>query len=48
MTLADNALMIDMREAFANPHRTAYVSRATLREDPDGSIGVTCTFHEPT
>lgn len=47
MTLADNVLMIDMREAFADPYRIAHVSRATLRQDPDGSIGVTCTFHEP-
>lgn len=48
MTLADNALMIQMRETFADPYRIAYVSRATRRQDPDGSIGVTCTFHEPT
>lgn len=47
MTLADNGRMIKMREAFANPYRTVYVSRATRRRDPDGSIGVTCTFHEP-
>jgi hypothetical protein len=48
MTLADNGRMIKMREAFADPYRTAYVSRAQRRHDPDGSIGVTCTFHEPT
>jgi hypothetical protein len=48
MTLADNGRMIKMREAFANPYRTVYVSRAERRLDPDGSIGVTCTFHEPT
>jgi hypothetical protein len=48
MTLADNGRMIKMREAFANPYRTFYVSRAKRRHDPDGSIGVTCTFHEPT
>jgi peptidase A4-like protein len=47
MTLADNGRMIKMREAFADPYRTAYVSRAKRRRDPDGSIGVTCTFHEP-
>jgi hypothetical protein len=47
MTLADNGRMIKMREAFAEPYRTAYVSRATRRRDPDGSIGVTCTFHAP-
>ena len=47
MTLADSTLMIDMREAFADPYRTAQVSRATRRQDPDGSIGVTCTFHDP-
>lgn len=48
MTLADNARMIRMREAFANPYRSANVSCATHRHDPDGSIGVTCTFHPPT
>lgn len=48
MTLADNARMIKMREAFASPYRTVYVSRAKRRRDPDGSIGITCTFHEPT
>jgi hypothetical protein len=48
MTPADNALMIQMREAFADPYRTVIVSRATARQDPDGSIGVTCTFQEPT
>jgi Peptidase A4 family len=47
MTLADNGRMIKMREAFANPYRTVYVSCAERRKDPDGSIGVTCTFHEP-
>lgn len=48
VTLAHNGRMIKMREAFANPYRTAYVSRAKRRHDPDSSIGVTCTFHEPT
>jgi hypothetical protein len=48
MTLADNGRIIKMREAFAAPYRTAYVSRAKRRRDPDGSIGVTCTFQEPT
>jgi hypothetical protein len=48
ITLADNGCIIKMREAFANPYRTVYVSRAKRRRDPDGSIGVTCTFHEPT
>jgi hypothetical protein len=48
MTLADNGRMIKMREAFADPYRTAYVSRATRRHDLDGSIGVKCTFHAPT
>ncbi|MHB8269665.1 G1 family glutamic endopeptidase [Bradyrhizobium sp.] len=48
MTLADNGRMIKMREAFADPYRTVYVSRAKERRDRDGSIGVTCTFHEPT
>jgi len=48
MTLADNGRMIKMREAFANPYRTFYVSRAERRQDPDGSIGVTCTFHQAT
>jgi hypothetical protein len=48
MTLADNGRMIKMREAFANPYRTVYVSRAERRQDPDGSVGVTCTFHQPT
>jgi hypothetical protein len=47
-TLADNGRMIKMRESFANPYRTVYVSRAKRRHDPDGSIGVTCTFQEPT
>jgi hypothetical protein len=47
ITLADNGDIIKMREAFANPYRTVYVSRAKQRLDPDGSIGVTCTFHEP-
>lgn len=47
MTLADNGSLIKMREAFADPYRTVYVSRAKRRHDPDGSIGVTCTFHEP-
>ncbi len=48
MTLEQNGRMIKMREAFASPYRTVYVSRAKRRRDPDGSIGVTCTFHEPT
>jgi hypothetical protein len=48
MTLADNGLIIKMREAFADPYRTIYVSRAERRHDPDGSIGVRCTFHDPT
>jgi hypothetical protein len=48
MTLAQNGRMIKMREAFAGPYRTVYVSRAKRRRDSDGSIGVTCTFHEPT
>ena len=48
MTLADNGRMIKMREAFADPYRTVYVSRAERRRDDDGSIGVRCTFHEPT
>jgi peptidase A4-like protein len=47
MTLAQNGRMIKMREAFADPYRTVYVSRAKQRRDRDGSIGVTCTFHEP-
>jgi Peptidase A4 family len=47
VTLANNGRMIKMREAFANPYRTAYVSRAKRRRDQDGSIGVTCTFHGP-
>jgi len=48
ITLADNGRIIKMREAFADPYRTVYVSRAKRRKDPDGSVGVTCTFHEPT
>ncbi|MEQ1647160.1 MAG: G1 family glutamic endopeptidase [Hyphomicrobiaceae bacterium] len=47
VTLADNGRMIKMREAFASPYRTVYVSRAKRRHDPDGSIGVTCTFQDP-
>jgi Peptidase A4 family len=47
ITLADNGRIIKMREAFADPYRTVYVSRAKRRPDPDGSVGVTCTFHEP-
>jgi len=47
MTLADNALIINMRESFADPYRIAHVSRATRRHDPGGATGVTCTFHEP-
>lgn len=50
MTLADNALMIQMRAAFADPYRTVIVSRATTRKekDPNDPIGVTCTFQSPT
>jgi Peptidase A4 family len=51
MTLADNGRMMKMREAFPprlHHCRVTYVSRAERREDEDGSIGVTCTFHEPT
>ncbi|MGY3586971.1 G1 family glutamic endopeptidase [Bradyrhizobium sp. USDA 4350] len=48
MTLADNGRMIKMREAFADPYRTVYVSRAERWRDQDGSIGVKCTFHAPT
>jgi hypothetical protein len=47
MTLADNGRIIKMREAFADPYRTVYVSRAEQRHDKDGSVGVTCTFHKP-
>jgi hypothetical protein len=47
MTLADNGRVIKMREAFADPYRTVYVSCAERRHDEDGSIGVTCTFHKP-
>lgn len=47
MTLDENALMIHMREAFADPYRTVSVSSPELRDDPDGSVGVTCTFREP-
>jgi hypothetical protein len=47
MTLADSALMIDMREAFADPYRTFQVSRATRRQGPKGPVGVTCTFQPP-
>ena len=48
MTLADNGRMIKMREAFADPYRTVYVSRAERRRELNGSIGVRCTFHRPT
>lgn len=48
MTLADNGRMLRMREAFADPYRTVYVSRAERRRDEDGSVGVRCTFHDPT
>jgi hypothetical protein len=48
MTLDDKALMIHMREAFGDPYRTASVSSPELRQDHDGSVGVTCTFREPT
>lgn len=47
MTLADNGRIIKMSEAFADPYRSAYVSSARRRDDPDGSVGVTCTFREP-
>ncbi|MDH2341093.1 G1 family endopeptidase [Bradyrhizobium sp. SSUT18] len=48
MTLADNALMIEMRETFANPERTVIVSRAAPRQEtPNGPVGVTCTFQDP-
>jgi hypothetical protein len=47
MTLADNGRMVKMREAFADPYRTVYVSCAERRHDKDGSVGVTCTFHKP-
>jgi hypothetical protein len=47
MTLADNGRMIKMREAFADPYRTVYVSRAKRRRHSDGLIGVKCTFHAP-
>jgi Peptidase A4 family len=48
MTLADNGRILKIREAFADPYRTVYVSCAERRHHPDGSIGVRCTFHEPT
>ncbi|WP_431202683.1 G1 family glutamic endopeptidase [Bradyrhizobium betae] len=48
MTLNEKALMIHMREAFADPYRTVTVSSPALRQDPDGSVGVTCRFKEPT
>lgn len=48
LTLDDRALMIHMGEVFANPNRTVTVSNPELRSDPDGSVGVTCTFKEPT
>lgn len=47
VTFGNNGRMIKMREAFASPYRTRYVSRAKRRHDLDGSIGVTCTFHDP-
>lgn len=48
MTLDDNALMIEMRESFADPERIVIVSRPELRrETPNGPIGVTCTFQDP-
>ncbi len=47
MTLADNALMIQMRELFADPYRTVTVSTPELRKDPGGSVGVTCTYQSP-
>jgi hypothetical protein len=48
ITLADNGVIIKMREAFADPYRTVYVSRAKQRQESNGSVGVTCAFHEPT
>jgi hypothetical protein len=51
MTLANNGRVVNMREAFLpRPHHCGitYVSRAKRRPDKDGSIGVTCTFHQPT
>ena len=48
MTLADNALLIEMRETFANPDRTVIVSRPALRQEhPEAPIGVRCTFQDP-
>ncbi|TYL98188.1 hypothetical protein FXB40_06865 [Bradyrhizobium rifense] len=47
MMLDDSALMIHMREAFADPYRTVSVSIPELRQDKDGSIGVTCSFRNP-
>jgi hypothetical protein len=48
MTLADNALLIEMRETFADPDRTVVVSRPDLRQETqEGPIGVTCTFQDP-
>ena len=48
MTLGDNALMIEMRESFADPERTVIVSRPELRQETkDGPVGVTCTFQDP-
>jgi len=48
LTLDDSALMIHMRELFANPNRTVTVSSPELRHDKDGSVGVTCSYKEPT
>ncbi|MCK1383471.1 G1 family glutamic endopeptidase [Bradyrhizobium sp. 21] len=48
MTLDDSAHMISMREAFADPYRTVTVSSPEPRQDKDGSVGVRCTFQEPT
>jgi hypothetical protein len=50
MTFADNGRMMKMREIFQpSPDRccVTYVSRAKRRRDKDGSIGVSCTFHDP-
>jgi len=47
LTLDDSALMIHMRELFANPNRTVTVSSPELRHDKDGSVGVTCSYKEP-
>jgi hypothetical protein len=48
LTLDDSARMIHMREVFADPNRTVTVSSPELRHDKDGSVGVTCSYKEPT